>query len=431
MDDQKSGLHEAASIANFARGAAKAGSALAGAAKGGAAGGLYGAALGAAVGSAKHLWKVVAAAAVLLLLPVLFVVMLPSLIFGGLLRSGQPGQPVLNNDPAITANIGQVTQSVAQILGEGVEDAKARIASDFATTGDGEKYEVNNPFEGGVTANTNSFLAQYCAFRGEDWKEIALSDLEQTLRQGKAQLYSFTRTREVREVEDDDPETEDVVETKEEVWYIYTLSYNGESYFADNIFHLTEEQQALASNYAQNLSVFLDDGVYQVNSPGASYIIASLGSVTFNDGATTVVYFNQKDERYANQPYGTDNVGDYGCGPTSMSIVVSSLSGQSVDPTAMAKWAYENGYWCSGSGSYLSLIPGAATAWGLPVEGCSATEPQRIVDALSSGKLVVAIMSKGHFTKGGHFIVLRGVQDGKIVELFIGLVGAVDLITHP
>ena len=28
---------------------------------------------------------------------------------------------------------------------------------------------------------------------------------------------------------------------------------------------------------------------------------------------------------------------------------------------------------------------------------------------------VVAIMSKGHFTSGGHFIVLRGVMDGKIL----------------
>jgi len=52
----------------------------------------------------------------------------------------------------------------------------------------------------------------------------------------------------------------------------------------------------------------------------------------------------------------------------------------------------------------------------LPVEGCTAADPQRIVDALASGKLVVAIMTKGHFTKKGHFIVLRGVtSDGMIL----------------
>ena len=34
----------------------------------------------------------------------------------------------------------------------------------------------------------------------------------------------------------------------------------------------------------------------------------------------------------------------------------------------------------------------------------------------AEGKLVVAIMSKGHFTKSGHFIVLRGITaDGKVL----------------
>ena len=50
------------------------------------------------------------------------------------------------------------------------------------------------------------------------------------------------------------------------------------------------------------------------------------------------------------------------------------------------------------------------------MEGCTASEPQRIVDALADGKLVVALMSKGHFTSSGHFIVLRGVtSDEKIL----------------
>ena len=98
-----------------------------------------------------------------------------------------------------------------------------------------------------------------------------------------------------------------------------------------------------------------------------------------------------------------------------MAIVVSTLTGTVVDPVEMAEWAYENGYWCKNSGSYHALIPGAAGHFGLSVSGCTASEPQRILDALSEGKLVVAIMAKGHFTKSGHFIVLRGVKDGKIL----------------
>ena len=53
---------------------------------------------------------------------------------------------------------------------------------------------------------------------------------------------------------------------------------------------------------------------------------------------------------------------------------------------------------------------------GLSCEACSRDDPQKLVDALASGKLVVAIMGPGHFTRGGHFIVLRGVtSEGKIL----------------
>ena len=376
-------------------------------------GGPYGAAAGAALYAVQHGKKFLAAAAVLLLLPVLFVLMLPSLIFGGLTSSGSSGQPILNDNAAIVQNTNNIAFAVNQILGEGITDAEARIAQDFATTG-GDNYEVVNPYASDMSSNTNSFIAQYCAAKGETWDTISLADMQAVLRQGKSSLYSYTRTSETRTVEADDPNTPDVVETKEELWYIYTLQYNGEAYFADAVFHLTEAQKGLADDYAQNLSLFLGDGMFQYTEySGAT--IPSLGNVRFTDGVTDVVYFNQLDQQYANKPYGTDNIGGYGCGPTSMSIVVSSLTDDIVDPVEMAEWAYKNGGWCSKSGSYHSLIPNAAKAWGLPVEGCTASEPQRILDALGSGKLVVAIMTKGHFTSGGHFIVLRGVKGGQIL----------------
>lgn len=374
-------------------------------------GGPYGAAAGPALAAGRHGKKLLAGAAVLLMLPVLFVLMLPGLIFGGLTSSGAPGQPILNNGEAISVHMDSIAAAIDEILAEGVEDAKARAAQDFASTG-GDNYEVVQPFT--VSSNTNSFIGQYCAAKEESWAEISTEDLKQLLRAGKSSLYSFTRTSEVRTVAADDPDTPDVVETKQETWYIYTLVYNGEAYFADQVFHLTDEQKELAGNYAQNLSLFLSDGSIQ-HTEYTGGTITSLGDVRFTDGGTEVVYFNQLDHRYANQPFGTDNIGGYGCGPTAMAIVVSSLTNEIVDPIAMAKWAYENGGWCKGQGSYHSLIPNAAKAWGLNVEGCKASEPQRILDALSQGKLVVAIMGKGHFTTTGHFIVLRGVQDGKIL----------------
>ena len=412
-DSQKSGLSQMAGTAHAIHGAIKTGKAIAAAAKGAAVGGPYGAAAGLALGAGRHAGKLLAVAAVLLMLPVLYVLMLPSLIFGGLTSSGSPGQPVLNDNAAIVQNVNDIAFAVNEVLGEGIADAEARIALDFASTG-GDHYEIVNPYAADMTSNTNSFIAQYCAARGESWDSISLTDMQAILRQGKSHLYSFTRTSEVRTVEDDDEDTADVVETKEETWYIYTLSYNGEGYFADTVFRLSDKQKDLAGSYAENLSLFMGDGMFQYTQYSGT-TVSSLGDVRFADGVTEVVYFNQLDERWANKPYGTDNIGGYGCGPTSMSIVVSSLTNDIVDPEEMADWAYKNGGWCSKSGSYHSLIPNTAKAWGLPVEGCTASEPQRIVDALADGKLVVAIMLKGHFTTGGHFIVLRGVQDGKIL----------------
>ena len=404
----------AASAAHTVKGAIKAGKAISGAAKGAAAGGPYGAVAGAVWAGRKHIGKIIAVIIILLLLPVLFILMLPTLIFGTLFSSGSSSgtsdQPILNDNAAIIENTNDIAFSVSQILGEGIEDVKERISEDFAATS-GDQYEIINPYEGDMTANTNSFIAQYCAANDQEWEDISLPDLEKTLRDNLGELYTFQRVSETRSIPDNPETSED--ESGSERWYIYTISYRGESYFADAIFHLTDEQKQLAGDYAQNLSLFLGDGVFQYAD--SSNTIPSLGDVLFTDSVIEVVYYNQKDERYANAPFGTDDIGRYGCGPTAMAIVVSSLTSDAVDPIEMAEWAYENGYWCSKSGSYHTLIPGAAEEWGLSVEGCTASEPQRIVDALGEGKLVVALMTEGHFTSSGHFIVLRGTQDGQIL----------------
>jgi hypothetical protein len=171
-------------------------------------------------------------------------------------------------------------------------------------------------------------------------------------------------------------------------------------------------QQFDAKTITQVEQMQKDYGMYQYLAVSDYESGATYEGVTFTDGTATVVYYNQVDERYKDKPYGTDNIGSYGCGPTAMAIVVSSLTGETVDPVKMAKWSYDNGYWAPGGGSYHALIPGAAKAFGLKSEGCTVKKPERIVDAIFSGKLVVVLMAKGHFTSGGHFIVMRGVTSG-------------------
>ena len=90
-EDQKRSFSEAvetgASAAHTIRGAIKTGKAISSAAKGAAAGGPYGAVAGAVWAGRKHIGKIIVAVIALLMLPVLFVLMLPGLIFGGLTLS--------------------------------------------------------------------------------------------------------------------------------------------------------------------------------------------------------------------------------------------------------------------------------------------------------------------------------------------------------
>lgn len=166
-----------------------------------------------------------------------------------------------------------------------------------------------------------------------------------------------------------------------------------------------------------------DVATARISGPDQEYIEAlqtpQSGSLLQSKGAHDVIYYMQSDARWANTYYGgTDTMEVYACGPTSMSMVISSLTDIKIDPVQMANWAHQNGYWYPKSGSLHSLIPDAAKAFGLSCVGVENTPEakQKIITALQESKLVVTLMGKGQFTNTGHFIVLRGItSEGKIL----------------
>lgn len=174
-EDQKSSFSEAvetgASAAHTICGAIKTGKAISSAAKGAAAGGPYGAVAGAVWAGRKHIGKIIVAVIALLMLPVLFVLMLPGLIFGGLTNAFSPSDPeipILNSETAIIENANEITFTLNGILGEALDDVLARIEADFAASG-ADHMEVKNAYSGGPIYNANLFISQYCAAKDKEY----------------------------------------------------------------------------------------------------------------------------------------------------------------------------------------------------------------------------------------------------------------------
>lgn len=124
------------------------------------------------------------------------------------------------------------------------------------------------------------------------------------------------------------------------------------------------------------------------------------------------IYFNQGDGAWNQNGY---CIAKAGCGPTSMAVVITSLTGKWVTPLDTAIWGYQHGFY-SREGSAHEMIPAMAAAYGLRCQGAG-TDYQAIKKALKAGKPVVCLMGPGYFTRGGHFMVLVAIDNNDCVTV--------------
>jgi hypothetical protein len=253
---EQSALSSAASAAGTAKSALKTGKAVAGAAKGAAAG-PYGMLAAGLWENRKAIGKILAAFAALLMLPVLFILMLPSLIFGNLGLDDSTGD-ALNDNSVIMENIAEAETSIEAILREKHDALLDDIQREADALGSGCEYGITDDFSDRIIYESALVISQFCASQ-EDYREVNLKKLEKILRDNTDGI--FTYTVEVTEFEETDEETG---ESRTIHHYEYTVEYAGESYFARDVFHLTDEQAQTAEYYAANLHLFLFDTVYLV-----------------------------------------------------------------------------------------------------------------------------------------------------------------------
>lgn len=129
-----------------------------------------------------------------------------------------------------------------------------------------------------------------------------------------------------------------------------------------------------------------------------------------------IPHFLQWDERWGYETYGSDFLAVTGCGPTSLSMVVCGLTGDTKwNPYEVAKMAEDNGYYVDGSGSSWELMSSGAEKLGLTVSSVI-FDAEHIRATLEAGQPIICVMGPGDFTDAGHFLVLTGVdQEGDII----------------
>lgn len=163
-------------------------------------------------------------------------------------------------------------------------------------------------------------------------------------------------------------------------------------------------------NYANQI---LDPANGMVGNNPSSIAAAScpVGSGQFVDGFQL---YDQCDPAWGGKQYGVaGTICQAGCGPSTMAMIITALTGTPVTPDVVAEYAAANGQ-SFGGGSAWTIPKVTAEHWGLKATFLG-NDIVKINEVLMNGGLVAAAGRGGTpFTPGGHYIVIRALTaDGQ------------------
>lgn len=171
-----------------------------------------------------------------------------------------------------------------------------------------------------------------------------------------------------------------------------------------------------------------DPATVKLNNFGGKGDLAN--SISSNDAPDLLngfAYYSQNDPRFANESYKLSN--DYddenndsqtiavrGCGPTSLAMVASQLTGKNIDPVSLANIATNNNY-STDVGTIPEYFNDVGTGLGLSVHQQASTK-NNLINALSSNNPVILQGNSNNsdtpYTNRGHYVVATGMRNGKI-----------------
>lgn len=132
-----------------------------------------------------------------------------------------------------------------------------------------------------------------------------------------------------------------------------------------------------------------------------------------------LTYYSQLDSRWSSKMYSStgdtsQTIGSSGCGPTSASMVVSSIKGN-ITPDIMSDLYVQYGYRSANNGTYWSAFKWTADVFEIEYSECYKLDDA--VAKLKDNHYIIASCNQGLFTYGGHFIVLIGVE-GDYIKVY-------------
>lgn len=136
------------------------------------------------------------------------------------------------------------------------------------------------------------------------------------------------------------------------------------------------------------------------------------------------VYYNQYDDRWANENYSNNDggtIGRSGCGAVSTAIVLSNLLDKEVGPVEIANYNMNHGYKAPNAGTSWDGLVQTPKAYGLQAEPIERNLPS-VKDVLDKDGYVIINGSDSDpatpASQGGHIYVIREVTDeGKLLVL--------------
>lgn len=120
-----------------------------------------------------------------------------------------------------------------------------------------------------------------------------------------------------------------------------------------------------------------------------------------------MVYYNQTDSQWASSAFGGTTVGKGGCGPTSVAMIIATLTNdKTINPTNIASFYASHGGYCSNSRGSCWNWEVFQDYYDVSVTKID-TNIEAAKSALDEGGLVLASWSGAPFTGGGHLLVIR------------------------